>query len=358
MQTTGREQITVAVCMYVGYLMLTFCRTAFTTVSPALVEDPGLSLTTTDIGDILGYAALGSLVGKLLTGFVADRFGGRLTLLLALGVVASLTLAMGYLASFFAFALFIFCLSLVRAGGWPALTKLIGQWIPPANYGRTWGILSTGSRAGAVISSLVLGLLLIYALGEVSPDTLVVQDPGGWRWVPVTSGVLGLAGCARAVVGVPEAVRVSTVQSCRAQAVGTSRDPALLRQSPTVLVDLRERHVHHHAHGAGQFYWALPGADLRDFSRQGCDRSHGISIRLPDSRVVCGLHLRPPDPRAAHLFYGSEPGTRVSVYRWADLDHRGPLRLEPPFQRGPVTDTPRRGLCRPGLLPANERVLG
>lgn len=192
MQTTGRELITVTVCMYIGYLMLMFCRTAFTTVSPALVEDPGLSLTTTDIGDILGYAALGSLVGKLLTGFVADRFGGRLTLLLALGVVASLTMAMGYLASFFAFALFIFCLQLLRAGGWPALTKLIGQWIPPASYGRTWGILSTASRAGVVISSLVLGLLLIYALGEVSPDTLVAEYPGGWRWVPIAAGCLGL----------------------------------------------------------------------------------------------------------------------------------------------------------------------
>ncbi len=192
MQTTGRERITVIVCMYIGYLMLMFCRTAFTTVSPALVEDPGLFLTNTHIGDILGYAALGSLAGKLLTGFVADRFGGRLTLLLSLAVVASLTLAMGYLASFFAFALFVFCLQLVRAGGWPALTKLIGQWIPPASYGRAWGILSTASRAGVVISSLVLGLLLIYALGDVNQDTLVAEYPGGWRWVPITAGCVGL----------------------------------------------------------------------------------------------------------------------------------------------------------------------
>ena len=192
MQTTRREQITVIVCMYIGYLMLMFCRTAFTTVSPALVEDPDLSLTTTHIGDILGYAALGSLVGKLLTGFVADHFGGRLTLLVALGVVASLTAAMGYSASFSAFVLFIFCLQLLRAGGWPALTKLIGQWVPPESYGRTWGILSTASRTGVVISSLALGLLLVYALGEVDPDTLVAENPGGWRWVPIAAGGLGL----------------------------------------------------------------------------------------------------------------------------------------------------------------------
>ena len=192
MQTTARQLVTVTVCMYIGYLMLMFCRTAFTAVSPALVEDPGLSLTTTDIGDILGYAALGSLLGKLLTGFVADRFGGRLTLLLVLGLVASLTLAMSYLTSFFAVALFIFCLQLVRAGGWPALTKLIGQWIPSTSYGRTWGILSTASRAGVVISTLGLGFLLVYALGEVSPTTHVAENPSGWRWVPVTAGCLGL----------------------------------------------------------------------------------------------------------------------------------------------------------------------
>jgi sugar phosphate permease len=192
MQTTRREQITIIACMYAGYFMLMFCRTAFTTVSPALVEDPGLSLTTTHIGDILGYAAFGSLAGKLLTGFVADHFGGRLTLLVAIAGVASLTLAMGYSASFGSFVLLIFCLQLLRAGGWPALTKLVGQWIPSDSYGRTWGILSTASRAGVVISSLALGLLLLHSLGDVDPGTLVVDNPGGWRWVPITAGGLGL----------------------------------------------------------------------------------------------------------------------------------------------------------------------
>ena len=178
--------------MYIAYLMLMFCRTAFTTISPALVEDPGLSITTTHIGDILGYAALGSLVGKLLTGFVADYFGGRLSLLLALGGVASLTVAMGYSTSFSVFAFSIFFLQLLRAGGWPALTKLIGQWIPPTSYGRTWGILSTSSRAGVVISSLALGLLLAYALAENDPEVLVPGIKDGWRLVPMVAGGLGL----------------------------------------------------------------------------------------------------------------------------------------------------------------------
>jgi len=186
----GRERITVIVCMYIGYLMLMFCRTAFTTVSPALVEDPGLSLTTTHIGDILGYAALGSLVGKLLTGFFADRFGGRLTLLLALGVVASLTMAMGYLASFFAFALCIFCLQLLRAGGWPALTKLIGQWIPPTSYGRTWGVLvgfidATGYAAEAAF--------MPYA-GRLA------DQPGGWTHFMWLLFVIACAGLVSTVM--------------------------------------------------------------------------------------------------------------------------------------------------------------
>ncbi len=190
--STTRQLVTVTLCMYVGYLMLMFCRTAFTTISPALVEDPTLFITTTHIGDILGYAALGSLAGKLLTGFFADRFGGRLTLVVALGGVALLTLAMGYSASFGTFAILIFCLQLLRAGGWPALTKLIGQWVPPHRYGRTWGLLSTASRAGVVIASLALGLLLTYTLGDIDAATLAPENPGGWRTVPILAGVFGL----------------------------------------------------------------------------------------------------------------------------------------------------------------------
>jgi MFS transporter, OPA family, sugar phosphate sensor protein UhpC len=227
MLTTRREQITVIVCMYIGYFMLMFCRTAFTTVSPALVEDPGLSLTTTHIGDILGYAALGSLAGKLITGFVADYFGGRLTLIVALAVVASLTAAMGYSASFGAFVLLIFCLQLLRAGGWPALTKLVAQWVPPGSYARTWGVLSTASRAGVVISSLVLGLLLVYSLGEVDPDTLVSENPSGWRWVPITAGGIGLLVVFALYWGFPK------------QPASAPRDPEETEKSLNLLATLR-----------------------------------------------------------------------------------------------------------------------
>jgi sugar phosphate permease len=143
-------------------MLLMLCRTAFTAASPALIEDPSLGLTTADIGAIVGYAAIGSFVGKLLTGFVADHLGGRLTLLLAVVGTALATLAMGFSSSYAAFALFFFSLMVVRAAGWPALAKLIGVWIAVERYGRTWAIMSTASRVSVVISSWVLGAILLY----------------------------------------------------------------------------------------------------------------------------------------------------------------------------------------------------
>jgi sugar phosphate permease len=50
----------------------------------------------------------------------------------------------------------------VRAAGWPALAKLIGVWIAVERYGRTWAIMSTASRVSVVISSWVLGAILLY----------------------------------------------------------------------------------------------------------------------------------------------------------------------------------------------------
>jgi OPA family sugar phosphate sensor protein UhpC-like MFS transporter len=32
----------------------------------------------------------------------------------------------------------------------------------------------------------------VYSLGEVDPDTLVSENPSGWRWVPITAGGIGL----------------------------------------------------------------------------------------------------------------------------------------------------------------------
>jgi sugar phosphate permease len=68
-----------------------------------------------------------------------------------------------------------FLAQLTKAGAWPAMAKLIGAWFDPGRHGRVWGVISTSSRASSVISSFLLGALLL-----VLP----------WRWLFYVSGLV------------------------------------------------------------------------------------------------------------------------------------------------------------------------
>ncbi len=56
---------------------------------------------------------------------------------------------------------FIFAL-MAKSVGWPSMAKIIGNWFPPDEYGRVWGVLSTSSRVGALAATLGLGALLAF----------------------------------------------------------------------------------------------------------------------------------------------------------------------------------------------------
>lgn len=155
-----RWELTILACMYVGYMAFILCRTAIYAASPAMVGDPALGLTKTMFGAVLGWGTAGMVTGKLLNGWVADRFGGRRVFLLALLITAVSACAFASAGRFALFAFLNFTMLLAAAAGWPAMSKLIADWYEPAKFGRVWGVISTSSRLSSVLSTLLLGSLL------------------------------------------------------------------------------------------------------------------------------------------------------------------------------------------------------
>lgn len=147
-------------CMYVGYMGFILSRTAIYVASPAMVGDPALGLTKTMFGAVLGWGTAGMVVGKLLSGVVADRLGGRRVFLLALSITAAAACAFGLVGGFALFCFLNFTMLMAAAAGWPAMSKLIGAWYEPERYGKVWGVISTSSRLSSVLSTLLLGTLL------------------------------------------------------------------------------------------------------------------------------------------------------------------------------------------------------
>ena len=157
-----RWELTTVACMYGGYAGLVLCRTTVSIASPEMINDAALGLNESGFGTLLGWGAAGALAGKLLNGALADVLGGRRLFLLAMSLMGAATVMFGASSAHGLFMLMNFLAQLTKAAGWPAMAKIIGAWFDAAGHGRVWGVISTSSRAGSVVSSFFLGGLLVY----------------------------------------------------------------------------------------------------------------------------------------------------------------------------------------------------
>ena len=165
-------EIVLLICIYGAYAVLNICRTTVVISSPAMLDDPELGLNKTMWGAILGWGTAGTLVGKLTTGILADRFGGRRVFLISIGFCMLATGIFGIVSKVFFFSIAFFIAMLAKSAGWPCMANLIRSWFPKGWRGRIWGVLSSSSMSSSFFTSLVMGSLL-----------LVIS----WRWVVASS---------------------------------------------------------------------------------------------------------------------------------------------------------------------------
>ncbi|WP_372364617.1 MFS transporter [Candidatus Uabimicrobium sp. HlEnr_7] len=164
--------------MYIGYMAFILCRTAISACSPEMIKDPKLGFDEDTFSKIAFWGTIGMVTGKLLTGAVADRLGGRIVYLMALMITAVITIALSTGSYFAMFATLNFVMLLAAAAGWPAMANLISNWYHSSKFGRVWGIISTSSRLSAVFSAIFLG----YLLSKLD-----------WHYVFCIAGGIGLA---------------------------------------------------------------------------------------------------------------------------------------------------------------------
>ena len=154
------QQWKVLALMFLAYGGSMLCRNAIGALSPAMSEDPEIMLTTSQLGEILAWGAVGSIVGKIFSGIVADLIGGRLALFVCVFAVAISTIAFSLPTSVFFFSLVHFIMRVSQTIGWPSVGLLINQWFPQQHYGKAWGIISTSSRIHTALSAVFLGILV------------------------------------------------------------------------------------------------------------------------------------------------------------------------------------------------------
>jgi len=173
--TERRYQAAVVLSMYVGYAYFMVLRSAPGAVVAAIRTDTGI--TTEEWGRILAMSTVGAVIGKFIGGFAADKLGGRTTFAIGLLGCSLGIVAFGMSATLGLFQFTFFLALMAKSFGWPAMTRIVGESFDPPEYGRVWGVLSTSSRAGAIIATLVLGGLIAVT---------------SWQGVLIVAGGLGV----------------------------------------------------------------------------------------------------------------------------------------------------------------------
>ncbi|MBY0228719.1 MAG: MFS transporter, partial [Gemmataceae bacterium] len=182
--TWVRYQVLAVAC---SLAVLTYLqRQGFVSSTPYIKED--LDLDDEQFGFLASAWLVAYGLFQMPGGLLGDRLGARH--LLALLVLAwSLLVGLAALAplfppgsgSLFAFLLVVrFLFGGLQAGGFPALARVVADWVPARNRGLAQGMIWTSSRLGGFLAPL-LALWLIRGTGGWQGPLWLLAGLG-WAW--------------------------------------------------------------------------------------------------------------------------------------------------------------------------------
>jgi MFS family permease len=152
-------------------------------ISGALVASPVLRFTESQVGASASAYLAGAVLGALLFGWLADRYGRRRLFFVTLGVYIVATGATAFANDFWTFALFRFLTGAGIGGEYAAINSAIQELIPARYRGRSDLAINGSFWLGALLAAL--GTTILLDPQRLPPDL-------GWRAAFAIGAVLGL----------------------------------------------------------------------------------------------------------------------------------------------------------------------
>jgi MFS transporter, AAHS family, 4-hydroxybenzoate transporter len=177
-------------------------------------------LTHSQFGSIFSATLLGTALGAALLGHLADRFGRRLLLTIAVTLFGSMTLACSFSHSFYSLLAFRLLAGIGLGGAIPNFIAFASEYSPRRVRSTVVVVTLWGFPIGAILGGLI--------------STAVIQH-FGWSAVFLIGGVLPLILAPVLFVSLPESIRFLTLRPASAAAVAR----ILKRIAPTLEYDAR-----------------------------------------------------------------------------------------------------------------------
>ncbi|MBM3881134.1 MAG: MFS transporter [Verrucomicrobia bacterium] len=157
--------LSTLVLAYVGVYL---CRKNLSVVVPMLQSEWGLAKE--EVGVVASVSTVAYAVGKVVFGPVVDRLGGRVALLLSMGMVA-LFGATGAFAPGLGFLVGAYSTNrLAGSASWGSMVKLVPDWFPAGKLAFAYGLLSLSYVFGGALALAFAGFI-------------AARTADNWRWV-------------------------------------------------------------------------------------------------------------------------------------------------------------------------------
>lgn len=139
-----------------------------------------LQLTDQDLANTFSAFFLSYALFQVPSGWIADRFGRRLSLFMYVVAWSICTALGGFVVGFLSLFLVRLALGFAQAGAYPTSGGLVARWIPLSHRTLASAMVGAGGRVGGIIAPLLTSLL-------------IAQWLVSWRVVMLLYGALGVA---------------------------------------------------------------------------------------------------------------------------------------------------------------------
>ena len=126
-------------------------------LSVYLTTELGFSLK--EAGVLVSAFGLGSLAGAYGAGYLIDRFGSRMVIIMSLFVSGFFLISLQFATGFLALFLLIFVTSLFGEAYRPAMSSAVGEYVPRAATGRTMALIRLAINLGMSASPAIGGFI-------------------------------------------------------------------------------------------------------------------------------------------------------------------------------------------------------
>ena len=152
-------------------------------LASVLTLPTALGLTAAQVGEVAGAYVAGAVIGAVVFGGLADRYGRRKLFFVTLGVYAAATIVSGLAPNYAVFLTMRFLTGAGIGGEYAAINSAIQEFMPARLRGRidlaVNGSFWVGAAAGAAASVLFI-------------DSELFAPTWGWRFAFIVGGILAL----------------------------------------------------------------------------------------------------------------------------------------------------------------------